>query len=170
MPTLTEGRLRFSFSDNWQATKYDDWSHYRNQAINICGGSKAIDILGLEASTACWLIEVKDYREHRRTKAIDIADEIAMKARDTLAALVGAQYHANDNTERTQARQAVRAGSIRIVLHLEQPRQHSKLFPRAINPADVLQKLKQRVKAIDPHPRVVELDSMAGIPWQVTSV
>ncbi len=170
MPTLTEGTLSFSFPNDWQATKYDAWSHYRNQAIKLCGGSKAIDILGLEANTACWLLEVKDYREHRRTKAIDIADETAMKVRDTLAALVGAQHHANDNAERTQARKAVRAGSIRVVLHLEQPKQHSKLFPRAIKPADVLQRLKQQVKSIDPHPRVVELDSMAGIPWQVASL
>ena len=32
-------------------------------------------------------MEVKDYRANRRTKAIDLADEIALKVRDTLAGL-----------------------------------------------------------------------------------
>jgi hypothetical protein len=89
--------------------------------------------------------------------------------RDTLAALFGAQHLANDEVERSQAKMATRAKSIRVVLHLEQPQQHSRLFPRAIKPADVLQRLKQLLKPIDPHPRVVEMASMAGIPWKVTS-
>ncbi|HQR41459.1 MAG TPA: hypothetical protein PLX97_02220, partial [Gemmatales bacterium] len=140
------------------------------QAIAICGGSKAIDILALEASSCCWLLEVKDYRQHRRTKTINISDEIAAKVRDTLAALAGAQHHANDQEEKNMARRALRSGSIRVVLHLEQPTKSSKLFPRAIEPVDVTQRLKQLLKPIDPHPKVVELSSMAGIPWEVSSL
>lgn len=170
MDPIIEGNLAFTFPNNWQASKYDEWSHYRNQAVKLCGGAKAIDILGLEPEAACWLIEVKDYRQHQRTKTIDITDEIATKVRDTLAALVGAQHHASDATERQLARTAVRSSSIRVVLHLEQPLQHSILFPRAISPADVVQRLKQLLKAIDPHPRVVERQSMAGIPWRVESL
>lgn len=167
---LTEGKLRFAFPDDWQTSNYDDWSHYRNQAISICGGAKAIDILAIESNSCCWLLEVKDYREHRRTKTIDIGDEIAAKVRDTLAALVGAQHHANDANEKAMARKAVRCGAIRVVLHLEQPTKHSKLFPRAIKPIDVIQRLKQLLKPIDPHPRVIEMKSMQGIPWKVSSL
>jgi hypothetical protein len=170
MPTLSEGKLAFSFPDGWLVSKYDEWSHYRNQANSICGSAKAIDFVAIELKLCCWLLEVKDYRAHPRTKVIDLADEVAVKVRDTLAALVGAQHHANDDSEKSQAQKAVRAPSIRVVLHLEQPKQHSKLFPRVIKPADVLQRLKQLLKAIDPHPRVVELNSMGGIPWQVTSL
>ena len=170
MPILSEGKLIFSFPDGWQASKYDDWRHYRHQAIKLCGGAKAIDILGLEPNAACWLLEVKDYRQHRRTKAIDIAEEIAAKVRDTLAALVGAQLHASDDIERSQAKSALRSKSIRVVLHLEQPQKHSKLFPRAIKVADVLQRLKQLIKPIDPHPQVVEMASTNGVPWVVTSL
>jgi hypothetical protein len=54
-------------------------------------------------------------------------------------------------------------------LHLEQPATHSKLFPRAIDPANVLMKLKQLVKPIDPHPLVVETGHMASLTWTVTS-
>jgi hypothetical protein len=59
---------------------------------------------------------------------------------------------------------------LRVVLHLEQPATHSKLFPRAIDPANVLMKLRQLVKAIDPHPLVVETHQMASLSWSVTSV
>lgn len=170
MPKLSEGKLAFTFPDNgWMVSKYDEWSHYRNQANTLCGSAKAIDFLAIERESCCWLLEVKDFREHRRTKAIDLADEVAVKVRDTLAALVGAQRLANDDSERSHARKAIRARSIRIVLHLEQPKQHSKLFPRVIKPADVLQRLKQLLKPIDPHPLVVELNSRHDIPWQVTS-
>jgi hypothetical protein len=170
MPTLTEGKLKFEFPNGWGVSKYDDWSYYRNQYIKIAPGIKAIDVLALEFKECCWLLEIKDYREHRRTKAIDLADEISEKIRNTLAALVGAQFQANDTMEKTAAKQALRAANLKVVLHLEQPLKHSKLFPRAINPAVVLQRLKQLIKPIDPHPRVVEMSSMPGIPWKVTSL
>lgn len=168
MPTITEGKLKFIFPEEWNASKYDDWSYYRNQFNNVCGGMKAIDVLALELSACCWLLEIKDYRQHVRTKTIDLADEMAEKGRDTLAGLVGAQFWASDDYEKNSAHQALRAKNLRVVLHLEQPKKHSKLFPRAINPAAVLQRLKQLIKAIDPHPRVVEKASMADIPWKVT--
>ena len=59
-------------------------------------------------------------------------------------------------------RQALRAKNLKVVLHLEQPAKHSTLFPRAINPAAVLQRLKQLIKAIDPHPRVAARFSLRG--------
>jgi hypothetical protein len=169
MPTLSEGKLTFTLPDDWQATKYDEWSHYRNQAISICGGSKAIEILALEPKAACWLIEVKDYREHPRSNTIELAEVVAIKVRDTLATLVGAQHTAADSDERAISQKSLRARSLRVVLHLEQPDKPSRLFPRAINPANVRQRLKQLLKPIDPHPRVVEMNTQQGIPWKVTS-
>ena len=84
---IIEGQLKFTFAENCHASKYDEWSFYRNQFQNICGGSKAVDILCLSQHTI-WLIEIKDFRVHRRTKSEDIGDEIAIKVRDTLAGLV----------------------------------------------------------------------------------
>jgi hypothetical protein len=55
-----------------------------------------------------------------------------------------------------------------VVLHLEQPTQHSKRFPRAIDPAHVTQKLKQLLKAIDPHPKVVDKGQAGYLGWSVT--
>jgi hypothetical protein len=57
---------------------------------------------------------------------------------------------------------------IRVVLHLEQPTKHSKLFPRPIDPAWVEQKLKQLLKAIDPHPKVVAIGRLRDVGWSVT--
>jgi hypothetical protein len=44
--------------------------------------------------------------------------------------------------EQRMARQAVRRSRLRVVLHLEQPRNPSRLFPRAVDLDDVLLKLK----------------------------
>ncbi|MFO1416251.1 MAG: hypothetical protein U1F28_03705 [Acinetobacter sp.] len=95
---IIEGQLTFSFTEP-NATKYDEWSFYRNQFNAVCGGTKAVDLLYLEQQNF-WLIEIKDYRQHTRTKTIDLADEIALKVRDTLAGLVAAQVNANEQIER----------------------------------------------------------------------
>lgn len=164
----TEGALTFTFPPNALASKYDDWAHYLSQFQKTCGGSKAVDLVHVENSTA-WLIEVKDFRQHARTKTIDLADEIAIKVRDTLAGLLSAAWHANDQDEKKCARALVRAGKVRIVCHLEQPAKHSKLRPRAVEPDKLVLKLRTLIKAIDPHPLVVDRGSLhPSMTWAVT--
>jgi len=161
-----EGRLRFIFPENWRVSKYDDWSFY-NQFQNICGGAKAVDFCGVTPDRGTtWLIEVKDYRQYRRTKPSELPHEIACKFRDTLAGLACARVNSNDDRERDMADSFLRTGWIRLALHLEQPRKHSKLFPRAYQPADIRQKLKTLVKAIDPHPLVLDM-FFSGVDWTV---
>ncbi len=123
--------------------------------------------MAVETKKCCWIIEVKDYRLQPRTKAIDLAEEIGQKARDSLAGLAAAQVNANDTEEKAFAREALRCPRLRIVLHLEQPVTPSRLTPRAINPANVQMRLKQLVKAIDPHPLVLEKAAMHGVEWTV---
>ena len=73
----------------------------------------------------------------------------------------------SDKTQQL-AYEAVTADCLRVVLHLEQPAKHSKLFPRAIDPADIQQKLRKLVKAIDPHPLVTEKATCPDrVPWSV---
>lgn len=165
---LSEGRLKFSFPTA-TASQYDQWSFYRNQFINRCAaGNKAVDIVYLDDETT-WLIEVKDYRHHSRTKVIDLADEIALKVRDTLAGLLAASINANDNEERTCAARLVRTTRFRVVCHLEQPDKHSRLRPRAIEPDKLVQSLRSKLKAIDPHPHVVARDRLRpDMNWQVS--
>ncbi len=99
MPSITEGALTFQFPDGWQATKFDDWRFYRNQFQKVCG-AKAIDMLVIASDHCMWVIEVKDYRVHPRTKTIALPDEVACKVRDSLAALVAARVNANDEGEK----------------------------------------------------------------------
>jgi len=166
MPVLqkiwTEGALTFTFPTD--ASKYDEWSHYRNQFIRIGQGVKAVDLvfLGKADTPTCWLIEVKDYRLHTRTKPVDLADEVAVKIRDTLAGLLSAKWQASDHDERNYAGKLVGAARVRVVLHLEQPTKTSRLRPRAIEPDKVAQKLKSLVKSIDPHPLVLDTKTTAG--------
>jgi hypothetical protein len=168
MAILSEGLLSFSFGLSCHAEKYDDWSFFRNQFQNTCGGAKAVDIVCLSDNT-CWLIEIKDYRQHKRTKPQDLGDEIAIKVRDTLAGLVAAKMNGNEVSERNFAKKAIQNKAVRVVLHLEQPEKHSKLFPRAIDPAAVKQSLKRQLRAIDAHPRIVDKNTLpAMMDWTVT--
>jgi hypothetical protein len=166
MPAIAEGRLTFAFPDGWNASKFDEWSFYRNQFQGICGGAKAIDILAIEQD-CCWLIEIKDYRNQRRTKSGHVAEEVALKVRDTLAALAAARVSANDAAERAAAGAALRRNRIRVVLHLEAADRRSRLFSPSLDLANVQQRLKQCLKPIDAHPRVCSSDRMAGCAWNV---
>ncbi len=167
--TIAEGALTFTFAADAEASKYDDWSFYRNQFQQGCfTDNKAVDLL-CELNRSAWLIEVKDYRAHARTKAVDLADEVAIKVRDTLAGLVAASVGANDPVERAFARRMVRAQRMRVVCHIEQPAKASRLRPRVIEPDKLKLKLRTLLKAIDAHPIVMDRSSAAAtLPWVVS--
>ncbi len=145
--TVVEGSLAFRFSDGWHAAKYDELSFYVRHFQIICPDTKAVDIVAIRRKTL-WLIEVKDYRHHRREKAISVDEEMARKVRDTLAGLWAAACNANDADERTFCASAVSCRTLRVVLHLEQPLKHSKLFPRLADPSLIQQRIRQRLRAV----------------------
>ncbi|WP_340120876.1 hypothetical protein [Methylobacter svalbardensis] len=160
--------LNFDFPDDWLVSKYDDWSFYRNQFITIKNGIKSLDLLAVDLNKTAWLIEVKDYRLHPRTKPSELGIEVAHKVFDTLAAIIPAKIHATDPDEKQLARAVSASRKLRVVLHLEQPTKHSKLRPRAINPVDVQQKIRQLLKPVDAHPLVVDMRSMRDLEWNVS--
>lgn len=168
MSEIQEGALTFRFSEQVTAKKYDDWAFYRNQFQNGCAcDNKAIDMACYAVHDA-WLIEVKDYRHHARTKLIELADEMAIKVRDTLAGLVAAQFQANDDDEKQFARRLLRMRTLRVVCHVEQPTKISRLRPRAVEPDKLQDKLRRVLKAIDPHPRVMDAATVpSALPWTV---
>ena len=164
---IIEGNLTFTFPHGASSTKYDDWSFYRNQFNSAFGGTKAVDIIYLE-DDICWFIEIKDYRASSRTKPIDLGEEVALKVRDAMSGISAASFNANNPGEKNFSRNALRKERFRVVLHLEQPKKHSKLFPRAINPASVQLKLKQYLRGVDPHPVVVDKHTLRQVmQWQV---
>ena len=169
MTKIKEGDLTFSFPDCCQASKYDDWSFYRNQFQAVAGGSKAVDILCVKGN-ALWLIEIKDYRQHPRTNSSGIADELARKVRDTLAGLAAAEKEVkNYPDQRELARKALATGRWRVVLHLEQPAKPSKLWRTPIDPATVIQDLRsKKLKAVDAHPVICDRSTIPNYtPWTV---
>lgn len=165
MTTLTEGNLAFAFPGDWEASQYDEWAFYRNQFQRVVA-SKAVDFVCV-AGQSTWLIEVKDYRSHSRTKASMLHDEVAAKVRDTLAGLAAAAANASDAAERQVARRALAKRRWRVVLHLRQSIVATRFKPNPIDPTVVQAKLRRAVRSIDPHPLVVEGD--AGVPWRVQS-
>ena len=166
---IPEGDLKFEFIPGALACKYDTWPFYRNQFQNGCWqDNKAVDMLCLDSGMA-WMIEVKDYRNNVRTKAIDLADEVAKKIRDSLAGIVCASMAATNETEKQFARKFLKAQKIRVLCHIEQPLKTSRLRPRAIEPDKLRQKLRTLLKAVDRHPLVVDKAALpAELPWRVT--
>jgi hypothetical protein len=167
MPIIVVDTLTFDFPAGWTASKYDDWSFYRNRFRRFLNAIKAVDVLAISPDKTLFLIEVKDYRRHRRSKTISLADELAKKVLDTLAAMLPSKINGDVVTEIAVSDQVLKAHGLRVILHLEQPIKHSKLFPRAIDPADVQMKIRQRLKPVDAHPLVVEMAQMRGLPWTV---
>lgn len=195
MRTIIEEGLEFTFTKEWEATQFDRWSFYRGQfarfgdceivcakegcrGIAQCGvcnskriaGNRGVDILAIDPNSICWLIEIKDYRKTRVTNFTYLADEVALKVRDTLSCLVAAQLNANLEEEKTRAAQALGCGSMRVVLHLEVPPGNRILSPANTRRANVQQRLRQLVKAVDSRARVVSIDDFAEDAWTVAKV
>jgi hypothetical protein len=103
-----------------------------------------------------------------RTKTMDVVDEVATKVRDSLAGIFAASKWHSHHAHQEEAREHLGAERLRVVLHLEQPKAHSKMFPRKYDLSRLQQKLKSLVKVVDAHPLVVELGSTA-LPWAISS-
>lgn len=159
---------RFMFPEHWEALKYDDPAFHRHQFQNFAGGSKAMDAVALSPHKELWLIEVKDYARQRRSKRESLFEEVAAKVRATLAGLAVARVRANDSREREMADQAMRALKIRVVLHLDQPKHPSRLFPQIVDPCSATLKLRQQLRGVDPHAFCYGTGSAhPTVPWQV---
>lgn len=163
MPPLNVDGLMFSFPQGWKTSKYDEWSFYRNQFSKQQNNIKAVDVLALAPSQTAFLIEVKDYRHPNTEKPSELAQAIANKVLHTLAALLPAKLHANEFNEQQLAAAILTCTFLRVVAHIEQPARHQPV----IDPADLKQKLRSLLKAIDAHPKVVSMNSMGGLEWTV---
>lgn len=167
---IREGQLEFSFPDDTVTTKYDAWAFYRTHLTNAFGGTKAVDIIHIDTEKTAWLIEVKDYRNHIRTKPSELSDEIALKVRDTLVGLVAARFQSNNADENQIAKKVLQARQLKIVVHIEQPQKPSKLFPRVVDPANLRLRLKSLLKTVSPNPLVCDRHSLPRqICWTVKS-
>ena len=168
MTEITEGELTFSFPNGCEAIKYDDWTFHRMRFYQVAGGSKAADILCLDGDVA-WLIEIKDFRRSEKPIPSKLSKVVAIKIRDTLSGLAAAYANADDEAEKDFARRAIETGAWRVVLHLEQPGEPAGLFQKPISLANMRMALRQnkRLKAVDPNLLVMDMESLADVPWSV---
>lgn len=165
-----EGRVEFRFPDAWKILRPEDTSYYNRHFQNIAGGCKEMDFMLFDpADRVLWLLEVKDYTTDRRTKTECILDEVAKKSRDSLALLYAGAV--GDNAQAPSvghfARNTWRPSRIRVVLHIDQPRKPSKLFPGAPLAANAAQVLRNKVKAVDSH-AVVTSCREESLGWTAT--
>lgn len=163
MPTLNVDGLNFTFPRTWQASKYDEWSFYREQFAKQGNGIKAIDVLALSDAGQAFLIEVKDYRHPEAEKPSQLPEVIATKVLHTLAAMLPAKLHGNDPAEQQLAASILTCASLKVIAHIEQPRKHRPV----VDLADIKQKLRQLLRAVDAHPKIVSMANMGGLDWTV---
>ena len=52
---------------------------------------------------------------------------------------------------------------LRVVAHIEQPRAHRPV----VDPADIKQQLRRKLRAVDAHPKIVSMNDMQGLAWNV---
>lgn len=165
MPPLDIDGLQFDFPEGWQVSKYDEWSFYRNQFAKQQNGIKAVDALALSPDQKAFLIEVKDYRHPDTEKPSQLPEAIANKVMHTLAALLPARLYANEPGEKAFSNSLLGCRQLSVVVHVEQPAGHR---PK-VDLADLKQKIKRLLRAIDPHPKIVCMQKPQGVAWTVSS-
>lgn len=164
---IQEGNLVFEFPTP-DVLKYDQSNFYRKHFINECSkDNAAVDFLYCRNKIS-WLVEVKDYRYYPRENPSDLAEDVARKVRDTLAGVAAARLAVTDTATQAMAERFLKGNHYRVVLHLEQTKHPSKLNPMLYKPADLLDKLKRLVRAVDVHPKVVDMTNCGKhCPWLV---
>lgn len=166
MKTITEGQLAFEFDDGLLVSKYDESSYYQNQFQNKCHtANKAVDIIVCDKKDL-WLIEIKDFRiGNRNPDKLPLEQELSQKVRDSLAGIFGAKFYAHTDNDEKQKFDVMNACKVLyFVLHIEQPK-HKMIY----DIADIQQKLKGLLKAINPKIMIVNKDNATqfGVPWSV---
>ncbi len=169
MTIITEGQLIFGFDSTLSTIKYDDSSYYKRHFQNKCHTeNKAVDIIAYNKEFV-WLIEIKDFRNHGRSKEQSLCEELSQKIRDTLAGLFGAKFYPSHSyDEKLFFKGILACQRIYFVLHMEQDHNPSK-SRRIYDPADIKQKLKSTLKAINPRILIINKDVQQSdeIPWSV---
>ncbi|MEY4243342.1 MAG: hypothetical protein RLZZ245_927 [Verrucomicrobiota bacterium] len=163
-----EDRIRFEFPDGWEVLRPEKASYYTRRFQSFAGGCKEMDFILFDpVNRVLWFLEVKDYTTNPRIKKQCVFEEIAEKIRDSLALLLAGSVREDPSNGGVRSFMDVCAipNAIKIVLHLEQPLKPSKMFPGVKIEADATQKLRAKVKAVDPRARVSSTSS-TDMEWR----
>lgn len=108
------------------------------------------------------MIEVKDYRRPDTERPSELPFALACKVRDTLAAMLPAGLHANDTDEKNLAAAILKCKTLQVVFHIEQAPHR-----QAVDLADLQQKTRRLLRAIDTQAKFVSMKAMQNINWTV---
>lgn len=173
MQNITVDSRTFCFDDSWLIMKYDETPFYKNHLKNEKGWKKSmkgVDLIAFDPTYKnLFLIESKDYRKHRRKKKISPEEEFFGKVIDTFTGILPTFLCSNGNTagENILHQSVANAKKIRLVYQFEQPKKHSKLFPRVFDTADMQIKLRQELRIFDPHLLVIDSTTQSKVAWNV---
>jgi hypothetical protein len=164
VPKFDEGNLCFDFGARWQVEKWDAYSTYTRGLGKLSGeldaggtprpeGTKAVDFVGVLDGEKLYLCEVKDFRgyriENKERQLRGLALEIGLKARDTLAGLVGAYVKLGGSpwVEECGRVLAERKHQVHVVVWIanDAVRPNEPLGKRAIRDSTRLQQVKQKL-------------------------
>ena len=175
--------LHFHFEDNWKVVKYDETPYYKTQLKNqrsckinkkdksVISGLKGVDLVALQPQdNTLYLIECKDYRLHSRKKNLHPVEEFYQKTMDTLAGLLPSALCGTSGDPNTRMlKHWFVVPNIYGCFPFEQAETTNKLMPRAYDIADLQQKLRGLLKAIDPYVLVVDIDTLrrTKVDWTV---
>ncbi len=164
MPSdIQEGDFIYHFPDSFKVMrpcecKYytQDWQTFavgKNQP-----GNAETDFVAFDTSEKkLWLIEVKDYRRHPRSKTAEIGLEFARKCRDTLSLLAALQVspwaHAkkdktSENDKASDEFQKMK--SIQCILHIEIPPAKQK----GVSLSSIKDSVRRHLRRLDPKVKV----------------
>lgn len=175
--TFTEGGLEFTFPDTWQVVKYDASKHYEKVRRIQC--TSGVDFVCRASDGSLLLIEVKDYRtpgarpgkKHKcKELHLDFMDQLAWKARDTLAGLAGARLRLAQGLEPFHAVLcATPPPRVVFVLFVELPA-NKRMLPASKVKSDFQKNLAGRLRPLGLKVLVYDRSSLpSAADWQVRS-
>jgi hypothetical protein len=164
MTVIREGQLEFTFAPAWQVLKYDEpGSYYKTLLENKIKPTKAVDFVCLCANQPLVMLEAKDFSlaVPPREKFDKVPLAVALKARDTLAGIIGGA-HCTARQDRLFFQNAYQcmAHPPRVIYFFEDLDTPARRPPqRAANKKDVLFKqLKEHLRWLTRDVVVVGLD------------
>jgi len=164
-------QLIFTFPDDWNVSKFDDTSFYRNRVEKL-NGIKAVDIIARN-NDSLQFIEVKDFRTHRientqRQKNGELVIEVAQKFVSTIAALLGSRRWGLEEFTPYNACLNLNEQSIEVILFIERDETERTLMRAKLTLADLKDKLKKLLVAYKVQCKVYDRNNLpAHIVWTV---
>lgn len=182
MTALEVDGLQLTFDDAWQIVKWDDSPSYREGIEKLKGvlesnpqGTKAMDLVGVREDVP-YLLEVKDFRgfaiENKLRQLNELPLEIGIKARDTIAGLVGivSRDKPDELSHRwvDAVREAGRPIHVVALLVEDEARPGEAAHKRQIRESERLQRIKQSLAWLTSRVLVTDPVRAATIPGLTT--